>query len=63
VSEEIETAGFGLINMPSYSPDLASTQPAWSKMKALPRAVAARVKNVIIVANTTPLHVVTAAYA
>ena len=42
VGQVLEAAGFGLIYLPRYSPDLNPIEPGWSKLKARLRAKAAR---------------------
>lgn len=42
VRERLEAAGFGLLYLPPYSPDLNPIEPAWSKVKTFLRALAAR---------------------
>ena len=42
VRTRLEAAGFGLILLPRYSPDLNPIEPMWSKVKEALRAAAAR---------------------
>jgi transposase len=42
VRRRLEAAGFELLYLPRYSPDLSPIEPLWSKLKALLRAAAAR---------------------
>ena len=42
VRERLEAAGFELILLPRYSPDLNPIEPMWAKLKAALRAAAAR---------------------
>ena len=42
VRERLEAAGFELIYLPRYSPDLNPIEPLWAKVKAALRAAAAR---------------------
>jgi transposase len=47
VREKLEAAGLRLLYLPPYSPDLSPIEPAWSKLKAILRRVAARTQEAL----------------
>ena len=60
VRRRLEAAGFELLYLPRYSPDLSPIEPMWSKLKALLRAAAARTVEALEAALATALARVTA---
>jgi transposase len=63
VRRRLEAAGFELLYLPRYSPDLSPIEPLWSKLKALLRAQAARTVAALEDALAAALARVTAADA
>lgn len=60
VRARLEAAGFELVYLPRYSPDLSPIEPLWSKLKALLRAAAARTVDALEAALAAALARVTA---
>ena len=63
IRELIEAAGCRLVFLPAYSPDLSPIEEAFSKLKALIRAAAARTRAALDAAIAAALEAVTAADA
>jgi transposase len=63
VRARLEAAGFELLYLPRYSPDLSPIEPLWSKLKALLRAAAARTVEALEAALAAALARVTSADA
>jgi transposase len=63
VRELVTAAGCELVFLPAYSPDLSPVEEAFSKLKALVRAAAARTRAALDTAIGTALAAVTAADA
>ena len=59
----IESAGCRLVYLPPYSPDFNPIEQAWSKLKALLRAAAARTKEALEAALAAVIDHLTAAAA
>ena len=60
VREKLEAAGFVLLYLPPYSPDLSPIEPAWSKLKAQVRSAAATTADVLEAALQAATGTVTA---
>ncbi len=63
IRELIEAAGCELVFLPAYSPDLSPIEEAFSKIKALVKAAAARTRAALDTAIAAALNAVTAADA
>lgn len=63
VREAIEAAGASLLYLPPYSPDFNPIEPAWSKVKAHLRSVAARTVDLLGDAVQEALKLITTADA
>jgi transposase len=63
IRELIAAAGCELVFLPAYSPDLSPIEEAFSKLKTLIKAAAARTRAALDAAIATALDVVTAADA
>jgi transposase len=63
IRARVEAAGCELVFLPAYSPDLSPIEEAFSKIKALIRAAAARTRAALEAAIATALGAVTAADA
>jgi transposase len=65
--KEVETAlikaGFKLLYLPRYSPDLSPIEPAWSKLKNVLRATEARTRDALNAALAPALDSITPADA
>lgn len=61
VREKLEAAGLRLLYLPPYSPDFSPIEPAWSKLKSLLRAAAARTLPTLEAALATALDAITPA--
>jgi transposase len=61
IRELIEAAGCALVFLPAYSPDLSPIEEAFSKIKALVKAAAARTRAALDAAIAAALQAVTAA--
>jgi transposase len=59
----VEAAGCALVFLPAYSPDLSPIEEAFSTLKALVRAIAARTRTALDAAIAAALDAVTAADA
>jgi transposase len=59
VRAKLEAAGLRLLYLPPYSPDFSPIEPAWSKLKALLRAAAARTLPALETALATALDAIT----
>jgi len=63
VREKLQAAGLRLLYLPPYSPDFAPIEQAWSKLKTLLRAAAARTVEALESALAEVLDSITAADA
>jgi transposase len=61
VRAKLEAAGLRLLYLPPYSPDFSPIEPAWSKLKALLRAAAARTLPALEAALAAALDAITTA--
>ena len=61
IRELVAAAGCALVFLPAYSPDLSPIEEAFSKIKALIKAAAARTRAVLDAAIAAALNAVTAA--
>jgi transposase len=61
IRELVTAAGCGLVFLPAYSPDLSPIEEAFSKIKALVKAAAARTRAALDAAIAAALNAVTAA--
>lgn len=61
VRATLEAAGLRLLYLPPYSPDFSPIEPAWSKLKALLRAAAARTLPALEAALAAALDAITTA--
>lgn len=60
IREAIEARGCQLVFLPAYSPDLTPIEPAFSKLKAILRRLAARIRETLLDALATALAAITA---
>src|ERR1044071_4731993 len=63
VETALTKAGFKLLYLPRYSPDLSPIEPGWSKLKSLLRATEARTQEALETALTPALDSITPADA
>ena len=63
IRQLVAAAGCELVFLPAYSPDLSPIEEAFSKIKALVKAAAARTRAALDAAIAAALHAVTAADA
>ena len=63
VATVLTKAGFKLLHLPRYSPDLSPIEPGWSKLKSALRAAAARTHDALDAARAPALDSITQADA
>jgi transposase len=63
IESALTEAGFKLLYLPRYSPDLSPIEPGWSKLKSALRAVEARTRDALETALAPALDSITPADA
>jgi transposase len=59
VATVLREAGFKLLYLPRYSPDLSPIEPGWSKLKSVLRAAEARTRDALEIALAPALDSIT----